>query len=136
MVRFEGVGLKAAVELTVEDLKRKFPQHSVNAVIQCAGNRRSEFNRKLEGKPPVKGETFLVKIDLTCSCAAGLGWNPGAISNAIWTGPRLREVLQYVYGDMGVPDEVTTDGHVQFWGRDGDGQHNYGASVPAPKVAF
>ncbi|KAF4754846.1 hypothetical protein FOZ62_003493, partial [Perkinsus olseni] len=118
VVRFEGEGLKEAVELTVDELKEKFPQHTVSAVIQCAGNRRSEFNRRLEGKPPVKG----------------LNWTLGAISNATWTGPRLSEVLQYVYGDERIPEELASEGHVQFWGRDGDGQQNYGASVPAAKA--
>ncbi|KAF4670537.1 hypothetical protein FOL46_000743 [Perkinsus olseni] len=118
VVRFEGVGLKEPVELTVDELREKFPQRTVSAVIQCAGNRRSEFNRRLEGKPPVKG----------------LNWTLGAISSATWTGPRLSEVLQYVYGDERIPEELASEGHVQFWGRDGDGQQNYGASVPAAKA--
>jgi len=31
--------------LNVEDLKTKYPQHTVTAVLQCAGNRRSEMNK-------------------------------------------------------------------------------------------
>ncbi|KAF4678005.1 hypothetical protein FOL47_006954 [Perkinsus chesapeaki] len=116
VVRFEGGGLAKPVEITVEELKSKFEQHTVHAVIQCAGNRRSEFNKQLEGKPPVKG----------------LSWTLGAISNGCWRGPLLRDVVEYIYGD--VPEDIATSGHVHFWGRDGDGESNYGASVPAGKV--
>ncbi|KAJ1651127.1 hypothetical protein IWQ61_008233 [Dispira simplex] len=58
---------------TVRDLQTQFPQHQVMAAVQCAGNRRDGLN----GVKPVKGVI----------------WGPGTISNAVWSGVRLRDVL-------------------------------------------
>lgn len=40
-----GIGLKKEVELTLNDLKTKFPVTTITATLQCAGNRRSEMNK-------------------------------------------------------------------------------------------
>ena len=97
--------------LRVDDLRKKFQQHSVVATIQCTGNRRTGFHS-------VKGAPGEVK---------GLTWGVGAISNARWTGPRLRDVLLHVYGD-----DIfrKNNAHVHFEGRDTDGSGQfYGVSI-------
>jgi len=62
-------------EFTLDDLKTKFKNHTVTTAIQSAGNLRSEMSN-------VKS-------------VRGLGWTSGAISNADWTCPKLRDVLLY-----------------------------------------
>ncbi len=58
------------VKLSMADLA-KLPQTEVTAVCQCSGNRRGLSN------PHV----------------AGVQWGVGAMGNAVWRGPRLRDVL-------------------------------------------
>lgn len=98
--------------LSLEELKTRFPKHTITATLQCAGNRRSEMNK-------VK----LVK---------GLNWGIGAISNATWGGARLRDVLLAAgYG----PDVAKQARHVQFEGLDKDVTGTtYGASIPLNKA--
>uniref|UniRef100_A0A3P8SMW6 Sulfite oxidase n=1 Tax=Amphiprion percula TaxID=161767 RepID=A0A3P8SMW6_AMPPE len=98
--------------LSLEDLKTRFPKHTITATLQCAGNRRSEMNK-------VK----LVK---------GLNWGIAAISNATWSGARLRDVL-LAAGYK--PDVAQWARHVQFEGLDTDVTGTtYGASVPLNKA--
>lgn len=67
-------GLHGGVlSLSLEELKTRFPKHTVTATLQCAGNRRSEMNKVKQVK--------------------GLNWGIAAISNATWSGARLRDVL-------------------------------------------
>ena len=89
---------------TVGELKRRFKQHSVTAVLQCSGNRRKDM-------------TDLAKK------TNGLQWTVGAISCAKWEGVRLRDVL----ADAGLPMEDPGEDaqHVQF-----SGLEAYGASIP------
>lgn len=89
---------------TVGDLKTKFKQHTVTAVMQCSGNRRknmTDYARKTNG----------------------LQWGVGAISCAKWEGVRLRDVL----ADAGLAvDALPEDAqHVQF-----SALEAYGASIP------
>ena len=63
------------LELTVRDLKEKFPKVVVPVTLQCSGNRRNELSREVK---PVKG----------------LEWDSGAISTAAWGGVRLADVLK------------------------------------------
>jgi DMSO/TMAO reductase YedYZ molybdopterin-dependent catalytic subunit len=56
--------------LSLSDLKA-FPEHSVSAVLECAGHRRNEFDPE----------------------PAGLPWSVGAVSEAVWSGARLQDVL-------------------------------------------
>jgi DMSO/TMAO reductase YedYZ molybdopterin-dependent catalytic subunit len=58
------------VTLTLADLA-KLPQTEVTAVCQCSGNRRG----------------------LSSPHVAGVQWGVGAMGNAVWRGPRLRDVL-------------------------------------------
>ena len=94
---------------TLDDLRTKFPQHTITAVLQCSGNRRSHMS---EGS----GRE-----------ASGLKWDVGAISNAQWRGPRLRDVLRDAGLNLDDPPEDIQ--HAQFSGEDA-----YGASVPIDKV--
>eukprot|EP00605_Chrysophyceae_sp_TOSAG23-4_P000270 GSChrysophyteH1.ASY1.ANO1.312.1 assembled CDS len=65
-------------KFTYEDLKTKFDKVDVTTVIQCNGNRREDFHY-LDGKTPAFGPPH---------------WVAGAIGNATWSGPRLRDVLR------------------------------------------
>ena len=93
---------------TMKDLKTKFKQFNVTSTLQCSGNRRRHMN---EGARPTNG----------------LPWEVGAIGNAEWSGPRLRDVL----ADAGMPvdDPPENAKHAQFVGSE-----SYGASIPLPKA--
>ncbi|XP_077430151.1 sulfite oxidase, mitochondrial [Vanacampus margaritifer] len=100
------------LKLSLEELKNRFPKHTVTATLQCAGNRRSEMNAVKQVK--------------------GLNWGISAISNATWAGARLRDVLLAAgYG----PDVARWARHVQFEGLDQDVTGTtYGASIPVNKA--
>lgn len=95
-------------EYTLDDIKKKFKEVTVTATLQCSGNRRKHMTEEARS-------------------TNGLQWGPGAISNAEWTGVRLRDVLK----DAGVPiDDPPEDvKHVQFVGAEA-----YGASIPVEKA--
>jgi sulfite dehydrogenase len=59
------------LELSLDELKTKFPRAAVTAVAQCSGNSRGRFSPRVLG-----GE-----------------WGDGAMGNAEWVGARLRDVL-------------------------------------------
>jgi DMSO/TMAO reductase YedYZ molybdopterin-dependent catalytic subunit len=59
------------ITLGLQDLSRNFPQSEIAAVCQCSGNRRG----------------------LSDPHVAGVEWGYGAMGNAVWRGPRLRDVL-------------------------------------------
>jgi sulfite oxidase len=42
-----GIGVMT-VSLSLDELKTKFPKHTVTAAVQCAGNRRSEMSEVLK----------------------------------------------------------------------------------------
>lgn len=89
---------------TLRDLKARFRQYTVSAVLQCSGNRRSDMT------------AYAKKTN-------GLQWTTGGISCAQWHGVRLRDVL----ADAGLTtDDPAEDAqHVQF-----SGLEAYGASIP------
>lgn len=96
-------------EYTVSDLKAKFQPFRMTATLQCSGNRRKHMS---------EGARY----------ATGLQWDVGAISNAEWTGVRLRDVL----ADAGFPvnDWQSEEAqHVHFIGAEA-----YGASIPIHKA--
>ncbi|KAL9615359.1 MAG: hypothetical protein Q9167_000187 [Letrouitia subvulpina] len=109
-------GHKLVVELnngeekgyTLDELKQKFPSVKILATLQCSGNRRRNMT---EGSRATNG----------------LQWGTGAISNAEWTGVRLRDVL----ADAGFPVNDTPDDvkHAHFVGAEA-----YGASIPIEKA--
>lgn len=104
-------GQKMLGEFTLNDLKTKFKPHTIDCVIQCSGNRRSDLKRFKEIK--------------------GLDWNVGAMGNARWTGVRLVDLLD----SLNVKSDESIK-HVQMEGLDCDmsGQ-SYAASISAD-VAF
>jgi DMSO/TMAO reductase YedYZ molybdopterin-dependent catalytic subunit len=59
--------------ISMKDIKR-FPKHTLPVTLECAGNNRSDL------LPKVPGNQF----------------NSGAVSNAIWTGTPLKEILNLV----------------------------------------
>ena len=106
-------------QLTLDEIKTKFKRHSVEVTLQCAGNRRHEMNVI----KPIKG----------------LDWECGAISNAIWSGAKLRDILEYTGLDVDGVDQNTVNSnvaHIQMEGLDIDPitQTGYGSSIPVSKA--
>lgn len=103
----------SAVQLTLDDLKTKFPPHTVTATIQCAGNRREELGK-------------VKRVE-------GISWTGGAIGNATWTGVKLRDVLLYAGLSEGDIDGKIQ--HIHFEGLDTNPLTGcYGASIPIEKA--
>ncbi|KAI1314033.1 Oxidoreductase, molybdopterin-binding domain-containing protein [Xylaria venustula] len=89
---------------SVGELKARFKQHSITAVLQCSGNRRNDMTRHAKK-------------------TNGLQWTVGAISCAKWEGVRLRDVL--ADAGLSLSDPGQDARHVQF-----SGLEAYGASIP------
>ena len=102
----------APLSLSVAELAARFAAHEVEAVLQCAGNRRADLQ-------PVRPTT-------------GDPWGVGAIGNACWSGVRLADVLRAAGAAM------ADDLHVAFSCLDRcevDGERfRYGASIPLAKA--
>ena len=103
----------AAVEMSVADLKQRFPHRTVGAVMQCAGNRRADMHavRPVTGNP----------------------WAAGAIGNAAWTGVRLADVLRAAGAQQGGGLHVAFDAADDVE-EPGEGRFKYGASIPIEKA--
>jgi DMSO/TMAO reductase YedYZ molybdopterin-dependent catalytic subunit len=67
----DGSMVKTPLALSVDELKKSFPEVTVTAVLQCSGNGRSLH------RPTVPG----------------LQWTHGAMGQATFTGVRLKDVL-------------------------------------------
>ncbi|XP_041672407.1 sulfite oxidase, mitochondrial [Cheilinus undulatus] len=103
---------EGGLSLSLKDLKTKFQKHTITATLQCAGNRRSEMNKVKQVK--------------------GLNWGIAAISNATWSGARLRDVLMAAGYRSNMSQKMR---HVQFEGLDKDVTGTtYGASIPLNKA--
>lgn len=63
--------VQRALSLSLNDLRRRFEPVSLIAIAQCSGNSRSLFMPRV----------------------AGGQWEHGAMGNALWTGVRLRDLL-------------------------------------------
>src|SRR5438552_7150667 len=63
--------VQRSLSLSLDDLRRRFEPVSVIAIAQCSGNSRSLFEPRV----------------------AGGQWRHGAMGNALWTGVRLRDLL-------------------------------------------
>ncbi len=101
------------LNLSMQDLRQRFPERTVVAVMQCAGNRRVD----MQSVRPTSGDP----------------WAPGAIGNAAWTGVALADVLQAAAVDK---DAAL---HVAFEACDdvdmpGEDRFRYGASIPMAKA--
>eukprot|EP00471_Norrisiella_sphaerica_P010061 CAMPEP_0184494054 /NCGR_PEP_ID=MMETSP0113_2-20130426/27679_1 /TAXON_ID=91329 /ORGANISM="Norrisiella sphaerica, Strain BC52" /LENGTH=420 /DNA_ID=CAMNT_0026879609 /DNA_START=104 /DNA_END=1363 /DNA_ORIENTATION=- len=95
------------LNLSLDDLRKKFKKHTVTTTLQCAGNRRSELN--------ALGQK-----------TQGLCWETGAVSTAQWGGAKLRDVLKAA----GVDPESPSCDHIWFMGLDPP----YDASIPVRKA--
>ncbi|KAL8830873.1 MAG: hypothetical protein Q9170_005531 [Blastenia crenularia] len=96
-------------EYSLNDIKNKFKEVTITATLQCSGNRRKHMTEESRS-------------------TNGLQWDAGAISNAEWTGIRLRDLLR----DAGVQVDGLPNNdiqHVQFIGAEA-----YGASIPVDKA--
>jgi sulfite oxidase len=100
------------LSLSLQDLAERFERVEQMATLQCAGNRRLE----LIAYKPVPGE---------------LPWGEEAISNGVWSGYRLGDVLKAA----GLSDEAA---HVAFEGLDKVERHgsifDFGGSIPLSKA--
>jgi sulfite dehydrogenase (cytochrome) subunit A len=67
-----GASAQHPLNLSLWELRGSFPHVSLAAVNQCSGNRRGLFSPRVPG----------------------VQWGNGAMGNALWTGVRLRDVLQ------------------------------------------
>jgi sulfite oxidase len=72
-LRIEGLVQKPE-ELSLDEIKQRFPRQTVEATLTCAGNRRDEMSAI---KP-----------------VSGVQWSAGAIGHARWGGASLAEVLR------------------------------------------
>lgn len=106
-----GGGL-SPVELSLADLRDRFPRRSVVATMQCAGNRRSELNAV---KP-----------------TSGVQWDAGAIGTAEWSGAALGDVLRAAGLRDGTGLHVAFSCH-DVLDHEGERLH-YGVSIPGPKA--
>ncbi|KAF9175063.1 hypothetical protein BGX20_008520, partial [Mortierella sp. AD010] len=102
--------------LDMKDIMTKWPKATISASLQCAGNRR-------EGLAQVKE-------------VKGVIWKAGTISNAVWSGPRLCDILKSV---AVVPDdlhhEMIRNFHVSFEADDHVKEDAcYGSSIPLRKA--
>jgi DMSO/TMAO reductase YedYZ molybdopterin-dependent catalytic subunit len=82
-----GEGVNGPLQLGFNDLQRGYDQVEVTAVCQCSGNRRG----------------------LSMPHVPGVQWGLGAMGNATWRGPRLRDVLNKAGLKAGVV-EIVVDG--------------------------
>jgi sulfite oxidase len=104
--------LRAPLELSLDDLKSRFPRVEMDVTLQCAGNRRDELMKV----SPIPHE---------------LPWGAGAISTARWAGVRLRDVL------IAAGIERSSR-HIAFSGLDTvsrlEREFGFGGSIPMDKA--
>jgi hydroxyacylglutathione hydrolase len=98
--------------VSLSELRQQFERVTVDAVLTCAGNRRSE----LAAIAPIPDQA---------------PWGPGATGNARWGGVRLRDVLQAAGLETGAA-------HVAFTGLDRCAEEGevipFGGSIPLTKA--
>jgi len=106
--------VRAPLRLTLDELRSRFATHQVAATMQCAGNRRDQ----LMSVEPITGE---------------VPWSIEAISNGVWEGVRLTDVL-----DAAGVDAARGATDVEFIGLDQVERHGhtfgYGGSIPLDKA--
>ena len=99
-ITLSGNGIKAPIELTLNDLKTKYKPTKIVSTLQCGGNRRGEMN----------------KFGVT----SGTAWDISAISTAEWTGVRLYDIMKSIgisYDEDFLEENNITD--VQFIASEG-----------------
>jgi sulfite oxidase len=110
---YVGGQVRTPLDLSVAEMRDRFPRRSVTAVMQCAGNRRGD----LQQVRPVSGNP----------------WAAGAIGNAEWTGIALAELLRAAgaEGDPALHVAFTACDEVEM---PGEGRFRFGASIPMAKA--
>jgi len=88
-LEISGPGIDKSATFTIQDLKEKFEHVSLQILIECGGNGRSEFT------PPAPGNQ----------------WTVGAVGCPEWTGVRMRDVLEF----CGVNDKAV---YTAYYGKD------------------
>jgi sulfite oxidase len=112
-LRIEGM-VDKPLELTLAEIKARFGQHTTEATLTCAGNRRNEMSAI---KP-----------------VGGVQWDAGAIGNAKWTGALLAEVLRSA-GIKNDARHVWFEGHDAIKEKDGSSAP-FGGSIPLARAFF
>ncbi|KAF8925652.1 hypothetical protein BGZ47_003132 [Haplosporangium gracile] len=102
--------------LNMHDIMTRWLKATITASLQCAGNRREGLAQLKEVK--------------------GVIWKAGTISNAVWSGPRLCDILKDI---AGVPEdlhnEMIRNYHVSFEADDHVKEDAcYGSSIPLRKA--
>ncbi len=108
-----GGRVQTPLDLSMADLRERFREHSVAAVMQCAGNRRAD----LQVVRPTSGDP----------------WAPGAIGNATWTGVALADVLGAAGADKNPALHVAFDACDEIE-MPAEGRFKYGVSIPMTKA--
>lgn len=88
-IEIEGADEKAKT-LSLTDLQG-LPKHHVTATVMCGGNRRSEMTTVKEVK--------------------GLTWGSAAVGNALWSGPKLCDIL----AEMDIKSDENKHVHVNVY---------------------
>ncbi len=98
--------VKKPLSLSMRELNQ-FPQTTMQAVLECAGNGRSLFEPKVGGTP----------------------WRRGAVACSEWSGPRLRDLLQAA----GVKSSAV---YLGCYGEDipNDGSEPFSRGIPIEKA--
>ncbi|KAI8327692.1 Oxidoreductase, molybdopterin-binding domain-containing protein, partial [Chlamydoabsidia padenii] len=112
-ITIDGIGLKNKVYYTVKQLKDMFKERTIEMAMQCAGNRRDGLHKVKHTK--------------------GVIWGPGAIGNAVYTGCRLKDVLDHANADFNSQDIGRL--HVAFESMEEcEEERCYGSSIPLTKA--
>ncbi|VDK81954.1 unnamed protein product [Onchocerca ochengi] len=110
-LKIDGISVRQPLTLSLDDLKREFASVSVNATLQCAGNRRTQMDARKK--------------------VQGLNWKDTAIGHAKWTGARLKDVLM----KAGIDPNDKRIKHVILRGADMDSEgNNYETSITFEKA--
>jgi len=108
VIAFEDANI---LQLSLDDIKKKFPFQKRTITLQCAGNRRHELEK--------------------VGAVQGLEWDSGAISTAEWGGVMLSDVLEYAgLGNTSALIEHANVRHIHFAGAD----QPFDSSVPVEKA--
>ncbi|CAN0009347.1 unnamed protein product, partial [Phaeothamnion confervicola] len=93
------------LELSMDQLLRTFESVTIPVTLVCAGNRRKEQNMVKQG--------------------LGFSWGPAAVSNSLWTGVWLRDIL----AAAGIQSFADGARHVCMAGADKLPNGSYGTSI-------
>ncbi|MGM0398641.1 MAG: molybdopterin-dependent oxidoreductase [Halobacteriota archaeon] len=95
------------VELSMDELKRRFSTETIFHTMQCSGNGRNYFDPQVGGNQ----------------------WTFGAVGNAEWTGTPISDILEEYGADTGDDMWLTVMG-----GEAPDGEDIFTRSIPMSKV--